>query len=182
LRSSRWVLAVASISLCAVIGAALSSVAASGSTPSRPRSGWLGTGGAATARSTRRAPEADRRIHNILVVTNFRFNANPRGFDELAISGPLLNPSQTKRVGFGAVHCTFLGLKSELSECEGTFNLGARFPRGNQITIQGLSSPATHWFNAITGGTGRFSGVEGQIEARNIAGTNKIRQIFHIDF
>jgi hypothetical protein len=180
MRNSRWLLLVASISIL-VVGAALTSIAAPGNTRARLRSGWIGTGRAGTGHRPVAAPKTDTRIHNIFVVKNVRFNSKPKGFDELAVSGPLWNPSETRKVGFGAVHCTFLGLKSGLSECEGTFNLGAAFPGGNQITIQGMSSPATHWFNAITGGTGSFSNADGQVEVRNIAETNKIDQIFHID-
>ena len=85
------------------------------------------------------------------------------------ISGPLWNASRSKIVGFLAADCTLTNpQRNFLFECEITANLNGAFPAGSEITLEGFSSNATHWFNAVNGGTGMYQNVRGEAELRNI--------------
>jgi hypothetical protein len=185
MRATRWAMLGTAIALGLVLTATLTSASAPGNDRRRIRSGWLGTGRSAAnsaERTASSAVKADKTIRTIFVQENFLLNSVRDGFAEFVVSGPLYNPAETRRVGFGIVRCAVAVPDEGLAECDGTFNLGRPFPRGAQITIQGLSSPATHWFNAITGGTGKYREVDGQVEARNIGTTNKVETIFHLEF
>jgi hypothetical protein len=155
------------------------SLATGASSQTSVRNGWLGTGNEGAARRPVQSLGAanEHVLRAVLVIRNFAFNTNPDGFDEFALSGPLFNAAHTRRIGFMAGHCTFAS--PEISECELTANFGAPFPRGSSISVQGLSSPATHWFNAITGGTGRYDDASGEVEARNVG--SDIALIFHLE-
>ena len=176
----KWGAVCAAVALSIVGGTAVTSASA----PRSPqvKNAWLGTTGSETIRGATRASasQANKSLQLIFVQKNFTDSGDPQSFYQFEVSGPVYNANETKKVGFAGVHCTLVDPKKGLAECEGTFNLGADFPGGNQITIQGFSSPATHWFNAITGGTGRYREADGEVEARNIGTTNKVEVTFHI--
>ena len=181
---NRWSF-VAVLAACLVSAAAIAAVASatSGSsrTAARIPTGWLGTAthGVSAARHAGPSSVSGVTIRAVFVQPSFRLNAgDPGGFDEFAVSGPLRKHGV--RVGFGIVRCAISAPDQDLGDCSGVFNLGGRFPDGSQITIQGLTSPATDWFNAITGGTGRFANATGEVEAENIGTTNRIRLTFHV--
>jgi len=178
----------ASVASIAVLLVTLANLGAASTAPKQSRilSGWLGTAQATAPVNSRQVDSSlsiDAKRHVILNVRSFLFNPAPRdGFAEFALSGPLLHRKDSDRVGFLAGSCAVTNPNKDfLGECELTANFGPSFPAGNQITIQGLSSNATHWFDAINGGTGRYAGAHGQVEARNIPGTSKIELIFYID-
>lgn len=145
------------------------------------RNGWLGTGDVKAARRVvqNQGGANEHTFRAVFVQEHFAINVHPDGFDEFVISGPVRNAAETRRIGFLAGHCT--QADPQLFECELTANFGPPFPGGSSISIQGLSSAATHWFNAVTGGTGRFDEVSGEVEARNIGATNKIALVFHLE-
>jgi hypothetical protein len=172
---------IAAIALTAAVAAA-AGIASAASRGTQLRNGWLGTGSAEAARSVQSTAvtSSDQdTIRAIFVIEHFATNEHPGGFDEFVVSGPLMNVRETRRIGFLAGDCAFAD--PEIAECELTANLGRPFPQGSQITIQGLSSAAPHWFNAITGGTGRFDTAAGEVEARNIGTTNKIALVFRLE-
>jgi hypothetical protein len=173
---------IALIAVIAVSLVTIASLASAASRGPRVRNGWLGTGNTAAGRSadSPAVSSADeRRIRAIFVTEHFAINTNPDGFDEFVVSGPLMNVAETRRIGFLAGDCSLAD--PAISECELTANFGRPFPQGDSISIHGLSSPATHWFNAITGGTGRFDDAAGELEARNIGSTNKVALVFHLE-
>jgi hypothetical protein len=148
----------------------------------RIHSGWLGTaakqGQSLPKPRSSATAEHGVTIDTVFVTQAFRANTGDSGgFDEFAVSGPLR--SEGHRVGFGIVRCAVTVPAKGIADCTGVFNLGGQFPRGSQLTIQGMTSDATDWYNAITGGTGRFAEASGQLEAQNIA-PNRIRVTFHI--
>jgi hypothetical protein len=186
---NRCKVAMAASGLCLL--AAVLVVGFAGWTPGKARAtsapienGWLGTGtaGATVGKATATSGREGKLISVVFVQQKASIENGSGGFTEFVVSGPVLKHHKT--VGFGVVRCTFAasgqGPNQGLAECDGTFNFGPPFPGGSQITIQGLSSPATHWFNAITGGTGRYAHARGEVDSRNIGTTNKIGLIFHV--
>jgi hypothetical protein len=183
--ANRWRL-VAVLAACAVSAAVIVAVASAagsgGRAAMRIHSGWLGTAvkqgqSLAKPRSSTTAGNGVM-IHTVFVTRAFRANTGDSGgFDEFAVSGPLRSAGH--RIGFGIVRCAVTVPAQGIADCTGVFNLGGQFPKGSQLTIQGMTSDATDWFNAITGGTGRFAEARGQLEAQNIA-PNRIRVTFHI--
>jgi hypothetical protein len=172
---------IAAIALAAAV-LTVGGIASAASQGTQIRNGWLGTGSAGAARlvESPATPSSDEdAFRAIFVIEHVATNEHPSGFDEFVVSGPLMNVRETRRIGSLAGDCAFAD--PEIAECELTANLGRPFPQGSQITIQGLSSAATHWFNAITGGTGRFDTAAGQVEARNIGTTNKIALVFRLE-
>jgi hypothetical protein len=177
---------VAVLAACVVsaaVIAAVASAAGSGRAAMRIDSGWLGTAAKqgqslATPGASTASKEGGITIHTVFVTQAFRANTGDSGgFDEFAVSGPLR--SEGHRIGFGIVRCAVTVPEQGIADCTGVFNLGGQFPNGSQLTIQGMTSDATDWYNAITGGTGRFAEASGQLEAQNIA-PNRIRVTFHI--
>ena len=181
MNSGKWSAIVVAIALSIVVGTAITSASAPRS--NRLENAWLGTEWSQTdiGATRSRNSEAEKVVRVVFVQESFVDGGDPEGLYQFKVSGRVYNASETKRVGFAGVHCTLIHSKKGLAECEGTFNLGDDFPGGSQITIQGFSSPATHWFNAITGGTGRYREANGEAEARNIGTTNKVEVTFHID-
>jgi hypothetical protein len=179
---NRWSF-VAVLAACLVSAAAVGAVASaagSGRAAAQIHSGWLGTATNRVHSLARPSSPATGgvTIRAVFVTQAFRANTgDPGGFDEFAVSGPLR--SGGVRIGFGVVRCAISVPAQGLGDCSGVFNLGGRFPNGSQITIQGLTSSATDWFNAVTGGTGRFANASGEVEAQNIA-TDRISLAFHI--
>ena len=149
--------------------------------------GWMGTATTQSSLGRSALPRITgaETVHVILHQTNITFTdvgaPGPSIGDTIEVSGPLLNADRTKTVGFMAGHCTVTNPERRfLTECELTANLGGSFPQGNQLTVQGFSNDATHWFNAVTGGAGRYGNVRGTVEARNISTTPYIDLVFRL--
>jgi hypothetical protein len=183
----RWILILGGGALCLLgIAALVASTLGTASASTRPlHNGWLGSG---TSTATLNGQLANttgghgKEVRVVFVQQSVLVNTTSNGFTQFVVSGPVIRRSKT--VGFGVVRCAVAAPapapNQGLAECDGTFNLGSPFPAGSQITIQGLSSPATHWFNAITGGTGHFSEARGVVESQNIGTTNKISLDFRV--
>ncbi len=97
----------------------------------------------------------------------------PRGpthGDLRVTNAPLLNAAGTKVIGRLDSLCVLTDPKDEpgetahMTECMVTFSLP-----GGEITVQGvraystLSGLSPQWVNAVTGGTGAYEGVKGQL-------------------
>ena len=179
MNTTRWGVGIGLI-VFAVIAVVVTAVAsASGSNNRLLGGGWLGHASSARASAgpAQLSGRSDGELRLVFVQSQVLTNS-PGGFDDFAVSGPVRRQGTT--VGFGIVRCAIAAPDQGLGDCSGTFNLGGSFPHGGQITIHGMTSSATHWFNAITGGTGRFAHASGQVEARNIGTTNRIGLIFHL--
>jgi hypothetical protein len=87
--------------------------------------------------------------------------------DEVVFSGPLLQRGH--QVGHQGGVCTTVSLARHEAQCIATYSF-----RAGQITAQSLvilGSPAPYAV-AITGGTGRYEGAEGQVHVRPATPTN----------
>jgi hypothetical protein len=127
----------------------------------------------------------DKTKHVILRQKSVVFiDSNPKAArgDQLVVQGSVLKPGTTHRIGLFSVRCQLVAPhKNALFDCNATFNLHGPFPAGRSITSQGWSSNATTWTNAITGGTGRYANVTGQVHLHNIRKTNDIDTWFYLN-
>jgi hypothetical protein len=81
--------------------------------------------------------------------------------DEIVFAGNLLQSGH--QVGHQGGVCTTVSLKRQEAQCIATYSFG-----GGQITAQALIrlGGTAPYLVAITGGTGRYDGAEGQIHVR----------------
>jgi hypothetical protein len=95
--------------------------------------------------------------------------------DEIVFSNKLLKGG--KEVGHEGAVCTTVSLERQEAQCIATFSF-----QGGQITAQALvrlGDPAPYAV-AITGGTGKYEGAEGEIRVRPVSETSGIH-IFRLE-
>jgi allene oxide cyclase len=78
--------------------------------------------------------------------------------DILTFTNPVFNQADTKQVGHDEGFCTRLNVKNGVWEC-----LWTTFLDGGQITVQGPYYDRKNSTLSVTGGTGTFAGVRGQM-------------------
>ncbi|MGN6167001.1 MAG: allene oxide cyclase barrel-like domain-containing protein [Gaiellales bacterium] len=84
--------------------------------------------------------------------------------DQFIFTDQFWNAAQTKRVGTLNVDCTVVSTANNgVAHCVGTATL-----RGGTIEFAGLSTNQQTTRIAITGGTGRYIGAEGQVTSRSL--------------
>jgi hypothetical protein len=93
--------------------------------------------------------------------------------DEFIFSSDLWK--QDRRVGRSGVVCTVTSVEHEESQCVATASFG-----NGQITAQGIPTGPERFVLPITGGSGAFSGAEGQVHVRQVSETREILT-FHLE-
>ena len=92
--------------------------------------------------------------------------------DMLVGHGPMFNRTETQRLGPSSVHCVFVGTNRP-AHCTGDFVFS-----GGDITVQGvLTQPQFLW--AVTGGTGTYENVRGQMQG-NVRSGGGVELDFHL--
>jgi hypothetical protein len=151
----------------------------------RSASGSLSAGASQAQTAPSSAGDFGSTLHVILRQAHIVFlDTNPKGAkgDQLVVQGPVLKPVTSDTVGFFDARCELVAPeKNSLFDCNATFNLYGTFPQGASITAQGMSSNATTWTNAVTGGTRRFANVTGQLRLHNIPASNDIDAWFYLN-
>jgi hypothetical protein len=126
----------------------------------------------------------DKTLHLILRQDNAVFlDTNPQGprGDQLVVEGPVLKPHTNDKIGLFSVRCQLVAPGRFLFDCNITFNLHGAFPYADSITVQGSASDATTWTNAVTGGSGRYSNVTGEVRFHNIGTSIDVDALFHLN-
>src|SRR4051794_28382739 len=95
------------------------------------------------------------------------------GADDVVIFSNDLYQGGTK-IGEDGGTCTVVRDDASLMQCLGT----NRLP-GGQIAVQGLAAPGKPFELAITGGTGRYRGVRGQVFGENTSTGMDITLVLH---
>jgi hypothetical protein len=79
--------------------------------------------------------------------------------DILTFTNPVFNQADTNEVGHDEGFCTRLNVKNGVWEC-----LWTTFLDGGQITVQGPYYDKKNSTLSVTGGTGTFAGVRGEMD------------------
>jgi hypothetical protein len=89
--------------------------------------------------------------------------------DEIVFSNKLLQGAS--QVGHEGAVCTTVSLARQEAQCVATYSFG-----GGQITAQALVTLGSMapYVVAITGGSGKYAGAEGEIHVRPVSGTEGI--------
>jgi hypothetical protein len=130
-----------------------------------------------TPRSIPRRPAHPARPRRITpkheVITELKFQGTALG-DQIVFTNKLLRGDT--EVGHEGAVCTVTSVERQEMQCIATFSL-----RGGQITAQALVhlGDPTSYLVAVTGGSGRYEGAEGQIEVRPVTQDSGIH-IFHL--
>jgi allene oxide cyclase len=93
----------------------------------------------------------------------------------LTFNNPVFNTANTTRVGHDEGFCTRLQVKLGIWEC-----LWTTFLKGGQITVQGPYYDTRNSTLSITGGTGAYEGVRGEMDLKSINGGKEYHFIFHL--
>jgi hypothetical protein len=109
----------------------------------------------------------------LAVATELNFEGTALG-DQIVFTNKLLRGDT--EVGHEGAVCTVTSVERQEIQCVATFSLP-----GGQITAQALVhlGSLTPYLVAITGGSGRYEGAEGQIEVRPVSQNSGIH-IFHL--
>jgi hypothetical protein len=109
----------------------------------------------------------------LAVITELKFQGTALG-DQIVFTNKLLRGDT--EVGHEGAVCTVTSVERQEMQCIATFSL-----RGGQITAQALVhlGDPTPYLVAVTGGSGRYEGAEGQIEVRPVTQDSGIH-IFHL--
>ncbi len=109
----------------------------------------------------------------LAVTTELQFQGTALG-DQIVFTNKLLKGDT--EVGHEGAVCTVTSVARQEAQCVATFSL-----RGGQITAQALVhlGDLTPYRVAITGGSGRYEGAEGQIEVQPVSQDSGIH-IFHL--
>jgi hypothetical protein len=109
----------------------------------------------------------------LAVTTELKFQGRALG-DQIVFTNKLLR-GETE-VGHEGAVCTVTSVERQEAQCIATFSL-----RGGQITAQALIhlGDLAPYLVAVTGGSGRYEGAEGEIEVRPVTQDSGIR-IFHL--
>jgi hypothetical protein len=117
--------------------------------------------------------DKETRFRLLAVITELKFQGTALG-DQIVFTNKLLRGDT--EVGHEGAVCTVTSVERQEMQCIATFSL-----RGGQITAQALvhlGDPAPYLV-AVTGGSGRYEGAEGQIEVRPVTQDSGIH-IFHL--
>lgn len=182
--------AVGTMILAAVV--TVGAIATSAPKHGTAKGGWRG-GSADSSVSTSASPsqaapsqegDFDKTLHLILRQQNAVFlDTNPQGprGDQLVVEGPVLKPHTNDTIGLFSVRCQLVAPGQFLFDCNITFNLHGTFPNVDSITVQGGASDATTWTNAVTGGSGRYANVTGEVRFHNIGTSVDVDALFHLN-
>lgn len=109
----------------------------------------------------------------LAVTTELKFQGTALG-DQIVFTNKLLR-GETE-VGHEGAVCTVTSVERQEALCIATFSL-----RGGQITAQALIhlGDLTPYLVAVTGGSGKYEGAEGEIEVRPVTQDSGIH-IFHL--
>jgi hypothetical protein len=109
----------------------------------------------------------------LAVTTELEFQGTALG-DQIVFTNKLLKGDT--EVGHEGAVCTVTSVARQEMQCVATFSL-----RGGQITAQALVriGDPTPYLVAITGGSGKYEGVEGQIQVQPVSQDSGIH-IFHL--
>jgi hypothetical protein len=109
----------------------------------------------------------------LAVTTELKFQGRALG-DQIVFTNKLLR-GETE-VGHEGAVCTVTSVERQEAQCIATLSL-----RGGQITAQALIhlGDLAPYLVAVTGGSGRYEGAEGEIEVRPVTQDSGIR-IFHL--
>ena len=129
--------------------------------------------------------DKQRTIRVLAVFTEFdpNIDVGAPGFslgDEVVFSGNLLRRGE--QVGRVGVVCTFVSTQNAArveAQCPGTATLP-----GGQITIQGvIVNRSLNFTLPVTGGSGRYEGAEGQMDARDVSTPTQpqVELTFHLE-
>jgi hypothetical protein len=131
----------------------------------------LAVGVVSPARGSSGDKEATFRL--LAVTTELKFQGRALG-DQIVFTNKLLR-GETE-VGHEGAVCTVTSVERQEAQCIATFSL-----RGGQITAQALIhlGDLAPYLVAVTGGSGRYEGAEGEIEVRPVTQDSGIR-IFHL--
>jgi hypothetical protein len=179
--------AVGTMVLAAVV--TVGAIALSAPKQGNAKGGWRGVSANNTVSTSVSARQAvtsheghfDKTLHVILRQKNFVFlDSNPEGplGDSLVVGGPLLKPHTNDHIGLFSVRCQLAS--RDLQDCTVTFNLHGNFPYRDSITVQGIAAGTT-WTNAVTGGSGRYANVTGEVRFHNIGTSIDIDALFHLN-
>jgi allene oxide cyclase len=95
--------------------------------------------------------------------------------DILVFHNPVYNQANTKKVGHDEGFCTRINVKAGIWEC-----LWTTFVKGGQITVQGPYYDARNSVLTITGGTGIYDGVRGEMRLLSRDGGKEYDFIFQL--
>jgi hypothetical protein len=115
----------------------------------------------------------DRTIRVVAIITELNLvDVDPQGpslGDEIVFSNKLLKGGN--QVGHEGAVCTTVSLERQEAQCIATF-----WFRDGQITAQGLVSLGSKapYALAITGGSGKYEGAEGELHVRPVSETQGI--------
>jgi hypothetical protein len=109
----------------------------------------------------------------LAVTTELKFQGTALG-DQIVFTNKLLKGDT--EVGHEGAVCTVTSAERQEAQCVATFSL-----RGGQITAQALIhlGDLTPYAVAITGGSGKYAGAEGEIEVQPVSQDSGIH-IFHL--
>jgi allene oxide cyclase len=93
----------------------------------------------------------------------------------LTFNNPVFDTANTKQVGHDEGFCTRLQVKLGIWEC-----LWTTFLKGGQITVQGPYYDTRNSILSITGGTGAYEGVRGEMDLKSRNGGKEYDFIFHL--
>lgn len=192
--SVRRILMGAAGTIILAILVTLGTIASSASGQVSTKGGWGSQSGSSSASdgASRRAvatPQAssfDETLHVISRQKNFAFlDSNPDGQrgDGVVVEGPVKDPDTNEKIGLFSARCQSVAPKTDsLYDCNITYNLHGDFPDVDSITVQGGSSNSTLWTNAVTGGSGQYANVTGEVTFQNIEGSNDVDTIFYLNY
>jgi hypothetical protein len=109
----------------------------------------------------------------LAVITELQFQGTSLG-DQIVFTNKLLRGDT--EVGHEGAVCTVTSAERQQAQCVATFSL-----RGGQITAQALVhlGTLTPYLVAITGGSGKYEGAEGEIRVRPVSQDSGIH-VFHL--
>lgn len=93
----------------------------------------------------------------------------------LTFNNPVFNVANTKQVGHDEGFCIRVAPAQGIWEC-----LWTTFLKGGQITVQGPYYDTRNSTLSITGGTGAYEGVRGQMQLNSRNGGTEYDFIFHL--
>jgi allene oxide cyclase len=95
--------------------------------------------------------------------------------DILVFHNPVFNKANTRKVGHDEGFCNRINVKAGIWEC-----LWTTFLKGGQLTVQGPYYDHKNSVLTITGGTGIYDGVSGEMNLNAKDGGKEYDFIFHL--
>ena len=175
MKRSFWAL-VAGASLAALITGGIALASGTPSTASFGRWGLTASAGPGSAELTSPRITTGQTLVVVERETNGKFiDVDGQGFtngDYVMFRDDLFNRNETKKIGFDTVQCIF-AFRNAL--CTGSF----WFEGKGQITGSGLAPDARKFVIPITGGSGRYANVRGDVLIEELRG-NRSRLTFRL--